>query len=1344
MDYQQKINIRDTFKRFADREASFNDCCDAFFDALNINLTAQSSEPLDFKELYLERMNADTMPQYLETGYSQMEKTFFLGVITDETLSGNHSNDNLKTLVHKDYSGFVVFGVELNEGKYTRTDLANITRGFNKISFDNPVIAFIRYGNLLTIAACERTNYQSQKLTAMRGEKLGKVSMLRDINLEDPHHGHIDVLGMMDFSSCNTFNEVYTKWQEVFSTQTLTDKFYKELYNWFIWAQDEDLDVYFPNKIETEDDDRKGLEEKLIRLITRIIFVWFLKQKDGLIPDWIFTENQLKNILKNFDPESTTDGSYYNAIIQNLFFATLNKPKKERGFADAGASNSQHFGIKTLFRDTNSPYKDRIKIAKEDFVHKFDDVPFLNGGLFECLDKVTYQEGKKYKEELYDGFSTNCKRFDDGKRHCMKRAFVPNVLFFGEQGLIPLFRRYYFTVEENTPLEQDISLDPELLGKVFENLLGAYNPETKDTVRKSTGSYYTPQEIVNYMVNQSLAQYLAESDDEKQRLLDILDYKTDDGIAEQDKRRLLSKLYDCKVFDPACGSGAFPMGMLNQMVRLLNVLDPENTLWKNTVKDKNDEEKNRLLAEIKNKKLEDLKSVFDIEDEAGRDKKWHEINAEYESLKKSIEDNFSNSLMEPNYWRKLYLIQNCIFGSDIQKIAMQITKLRFFISLIVDQKIDRSKGNFGILPMPNLETKFVCANTLLPSKMQQYAQKFQNSLGGENLVADPKLLQMRNQLFEIREKYFYVKNVDDKKELKKQDRQLCKDIQKYIIDSRFAPDEYKISLWQSEIDKANAELLTVQEPKIVLKEIVTTGNLFGTGKESKIERIDVNAQRRKELKMLISENEKKIYKELHKSSDPEFIAAVQQVTTWDPYDQNASAEFFDANFMFNIQDGFNIVIGNPPYVQLQNNGGKLAKEYENCKYESFAKTGDIYCLFYERAHQLLKDDGLCCYITSNKWMRAGYGEAVRTFFSSKTNPLLLIDFAGVKVFDSATVDTNIIIFSKHSPQNKTLACCAKTLSKQDLKNLALFVKNNAVQCSFPSGDSWVILSPIEQSIKQKIEAVGTPLKDWDINIYRGVLTGFNDAFIITTEKKDEILSACQTDEERQKTAEIIRPILRGRDIKRYGCDWAGLWLIATFPSKKYNIDKLPAIKNHLLSFGKERLEQTGKKYNGFTARKKTNNKWFETQDSISYWDDFNKPKIVYMEIQTDNEDEGYPFPCFSFDESNAVIMNTGYIMTSESIDVRYILGVLNSKLGKILTKMYVSQLQKRQFRMLSQFVSNFPIVVPKDTDILQISKLTRERLETQNIEIESTINSIVYRLYQLDNEEIDFIESNVR
>lgn len=221
-----------------------------------------------------------------------------------------------------------------------------------------------------------------------------------------------------------------------------------------------------------------------------------------------------------------------------------------------------------------------------------------------------------------------------------------------------------------------------------------------------------------------------------------------------------------------------------------------------------------------------------------------------------------------------------------------------------------------------------------------------------------------------------------------------------------------------------------------------------------------------------------------------------------------------------------------------------------------------------------------------------------------------------------------------------------------------FVQQQHTICNFSNEESWVILSPIEQSIKRKIESVGTPLKDWDIKIYRGVLTGYNDAFIISTEKRDEILSNCQTEDERLRTAELIRPILRGRDIKRYGYNWADLWLIATFPSRHYDIEDYPAVKNHLLLYGKERLEQTGKKYiineEEIKARKKTSNKWFETQDSISYWEDFFKPKIMYPNMTK--------YMPFYYDEKGFYQNDKSFMITGKHIP--FLTAFLNSSLFK--------------------------------------------------------------------------------
>ena len=307
--------------------------------------------------------------------------------------------------------------------------------------------------------------------------------------------------------------------------------------------------------------------------------------------------------------------------------------------------------------------------------------------------------------------------------------------------------------------------------------------------------------------------------------------------------------------------------------------------------------------------------------------------------------------------------------------------------------------------------------------------------------------------------------------------------------------------------------------------------------------------------------------------------------------------------------------------------------------------------------------------------------------------------------------------------------------------MRIFVQQERVMCDFNTADSWVILSPIEQSIKRKIEAVGIPLKDWDINIYRGVLTGCNEAFIINSTKRKEILANCQSAEEKERTEELIRPILRGRDIKRYGYEWADLWLIATFPSRHYDIELYPAVKEYLLSFGIERLEQTGTVHNineeKFKSRKKTNNKWFETQDSISYWEDFSKPKVVYMEIQTDNPEEGYPFPCYSYDDKSCVVLNTAYIMSSETIDLRYVLGILNSRLGKFLVKLYVTQLQERQFRMLSQYVTKFPIARPSKEQETEMIRYVRDVIAYHSKVSEKLIDELAFKIYKLSDIEIN-------
>ncbi len=965
------------------------------------------------------------------------------------------------------------------------------------------------------------------------------------------------------FTSLKESKQALSDITAAFSVEALTKQFYKDLFEWYQWAIEPSSNVTFPNNIAIEDDDRDDIEKKMIRLITRIMFVWFIKQKD-LVPHRIFDIDFLSTILKDFDPHSKTSGTYYNAILQNLFFATLNRAivdeeGNKRRFATASKKD-----IKTLYR-----YAEMFSISEDKVIELFSEVPFLNGGLFECLDKTKTIDGVEQAFN-FDGFSRNDSKFADGRYR--NRAVVPNNLFFEpEKGLISILNRYNFTIEENSPEEQQVALDPELLGKVFENLLGAYNPETKETARNQSGSFYTPREIVNYMVDESLIAYLGDTAFVRSLFSNYFTFKQS---KIEDYKVVAEKLKAVKVLDPACGSGAFPMGLLNRMIDILQKISPNENLY-------------------------DL---------------------------------------------KLSIIENCIYGSDIQSIATQISKLRFFISLICDCEKDSSKPNYGIPTLPNLETKFVAANSLIDRKNK-------GKVVQGNLFVDTEIMNLKAQLKECRHEHFKADSASKKIRLRKLD------------------------------EKLRGELT----------------ELLSQGYGSQL--------------------------------------GAEQLAAWNPYDQNAVSPFFDPEWMFGISDGFDIVIGNPPYIQLQNNGGELARLYQDCGFETFARTGDIYCLFYERGWQLLKDNGHLCYITSNKWMRAGYGEKTRGFFASKTNPRLLIDFAGVKIFESATVDTNILLFSRSNNQKKTICAVTNKQNSNSVNNLSDFVQQQNSICGFESSDSWVILSPIEQSIKRKIEAVGTPLRDWDIQINYGIKTGFNDAFIISTEKRNEILSNCRNADERQRTEELIRPILRGRDIKRYGYDWANLWLIYIPWHFPYQFDEsiqgasekaesafkeqYQAVYSHMLQY-KEALSQRNKAETGIRYE------WYAMQRwGAKYWEDFSKPKIIFQEIVQSSQ--------FLYDfDTHYMCNDTGRIIVGNNLP--FILAVLNSKIFFYAVKKFYGGgvLGEHGIRMKHTFFGNFPCL-PYDK---QIEDIAIELSRQFNNCLADKLDDIIYSHYSLTKEEI--------
>lgn len=964
-----------------------------FFEQLNIPVNYISEEPSSAQDILTNTFKAGKMP------YALMDKVYFLGMVDDAAFDGNKSLEVEK--IKSDYDGILIFGVTLRkrgDGLLpTRTYIAEITRSFNREFHYTPVVVVFQYKDKedkqhITFANSERLAYKQEW---REGEKAGKVSMLKDINVADPHRGHIDILKELKIlrsgkKAINSFDDIYKYWQEVFNVSVLNKKFYKELSHWYFWALNEDKGkVKFPNepkkdayssyeKYQEAVKEHKG--KNIIRLLTRILFVWFIKEK-GLIPEELFDPVYLKDkLLKDLAPEHEQgnlfalvdlNSFYYKGILQNLFFATLNQEMGKRTFR----KKEQNQGVTNLMR-----YQDFFHDA-DHFVELVEKVvPFMNGGLFECLDKEPIPDNS----HLIDGFS-------ERKANDLQ---VPDFLFFDShevldlsadygskskaykkaetKGLIRILESYKFTISENTPIEQEIALDPELLGKVFENLLASYNPETKSTARKQTGSFYTPREIVNYMVDESLIAYLKtdllveETNELEQTKLDeqlhqLFSYEATNPFKEDEEftKKIIHALDHCKILDPACGSGAFPMGVLHKMVYVLDKLDPNNEKWKQ-----------RQIS--KANLIEDA----NIRDEAIE----------------NIEEAFDNN--ELDYGRKLFLIENCIYGVDIQPIATQISKLRFFISLIVDQKVDRSKVNFGIRPLPNLETKFVSANTLIGIEKET------------NLFDTDDVRTLEIQLKNNRQKIFSAKTPKTKKKYREEDK-------------------------------------TLRE---------TIG--------SKLESYGMSTN------------------------------TAQQLAGWNPFDQNASAGFLDMEWMFGIKKGFDIVIGNPPYLLIQNipNLNSLVLGIYN-SFQSAQYKVDLYHLFIEMGLKLSSKNGVLTYITPNTFIKNKHNNKLRKLIINESDIISILLFYS-RVFESVTVDNIIFSLQKGKRNNNTKVYEIHSSINEISTPIRIYDQNKIIPPSFVfnfdlDDKKEKILSKIEDSAID-LKSIGRAyfgIQTFDRNIY---------------------------------------------------------------------------------------------------------------------------------------------------------------------------------------------------------------------------------------------------------------------
>lgn len=445
----------------------------------------------------------------------------------------------------------------------------------------------------------------------------------------------------------------------------------------------------------------------------------------------------------------------------------------------------------------------------------------------------------------------------------------------------------------------------------------------------------------------------------------------------------------------------------------------------------------------------------------------------------------------------------------------------------------------------------------------------------------------------------------------------------------------------------------------------------------------------------------------------------RQLKSFDPFKNRIAADFFDSHIMFGINDGFDAVIGNPPYIHFEKMEKTIRDFYKNNSkkfgFTTYAARGDMYTLFYEKGVQLLKEGGFLSFITSNKWMRAGYGEKLRDFFLKETNPIELIDL-GAGMFESATVDTNILLLQKGENRHRLKAL---TLGEDGSENMSDYIRRHAVSIDYKVGESWTILSEIEQSIKKKIEAVGTPLKDWDIKINRGILTGLNEAFIISKEKRDELVEADP------KSAEIIRPILRGRDIKRYEVNFQNLYLINTHNGyvsedgetvPPINVDDYPAIKDWLENGNWNTKPKLGTNIERLTKRTDQGVTPYNLR-SLAYMDDFSKLKILFSEIVQS--------PQFYLDENNFIMNDT--VTFISGLQLEYLVKYLNSRIIFSIYKSFYAGggLGTIGIRVKKTFLQNLPI--PK----IQINSVKDEDIEKEVQEIIGLSSHEVHHLSEM-------------
>ena len=1173
-------------------------------------------------------------------GYSDPSKTYCVDDWEDFHILFQVADDEIRSQGSLFESGvvddelirsYLFVTMQLDGGTYTRTQLSNITRLINRQNPKVPIMVLFRYGESLTIAITDRRpNLQDETKRVLE-----KVTFIKDINLKEPHAAHRKILTelslerLIETEGVRNFDTLHKAWADTLNTEPLTREFYGKLYEWYQWAVAE---CRFPDN---------NNELQVIRLITRLLFVWFLKEKrfEGrhLVPPDLFEKDHTEEHLNHFDLETS---DYYQAVLQNLFFATLNTQIDDRCFGTE--ASTYHYA--DLLRNPQA------------FLEALKQVPFVNGGLFDC--HVT--------EECFT---------DDANDR--QNLHVPAKLFFHpENGIFPLFMHYKFTVKENTPVEQEVALDPELLGQVFENLLGAYNPETQTTARKATGSYYTPRQIVEFMVDETLISYFLQKvrpyDDDKEffeeRLReDLLDYEsqgkegadTEHLIHEDEIKYLIQAIDELKIIDPAVGSGAFPMDILNKLVLILQKLDPQNEHWKQ-------------------RQLQHASQIPDPESQ--------------ERAKNAIEDVFSAENYHNDYGRKLYLIQNCIYGIDIQPFAITIAKLRFFISLVIEQEANRaSEYNYGIRPLPNLETKLVAANTLIGLKNLHDPEI-------QLLLEDNMVQPLLRRIQELRGDYFSVNTPEGKQDHIEQDKAL-----RHLLDSTL---DLQHEAWR------------IQEQNRIREQI---------------ERLPTESARHQLRVQLDREFRRK------EAKINEGWAEAKRLAQWEFYDLNAAAEFFEAEYMFGVKDGFDIAIGNPPYIR-QEKIRHLKPAFQIQFEDFFTSTADISVYFYKRAAELLRDSGILTYICTNKFMRTGYGRNLRQFLTENMSLHILLDFGSVSVFDAA-VDTCITLIENCPPATNYLLRTGTLREIREDSNVGETFHEQAFsqQVSQLSSEEWTIARPETLTLLRRLQNTGRTLGECAGRIYFGLKTGCNDAFRINADTRDWLI------DEDAGSEELIQPLFRGRDLSKWRTNPTGYYIIAIASSANREwpwsdaadeweaedtfAEYYPAIFEHLRGY-RERL-----------IDRNDIGKFYWELRSCAYYAEIAEPKIVYRRIAQSID------ACY--DQKHTYVDATTFFIPTDDLSL---LAIFNSQLFDWFSRhtFYTHQdpWAGGGLEYLTQHMKNVPIADMTQHQKAELAHLVEQILAAPNGDdtpaLEREIDAFVYELYGLTDTEIELIQQTYR